>query len=83
MMSLLTSYYGIESSPTTTTKSEPKDQIDAAGFDHTQYVKVNTFLVDFSLHIDQNLLSSTEIHELMKIDSKMVQDVKVAHFLLR
>lgn len=62
MMSLLTSYYGIESSPTTTTKSEPKDQIDAAGFDHTQYVK--------------NLLSSTEIHELMKIDSKMVQDVK-------
>lgn len=28
------------------------------------------------------MLSSTEIHELMKIDSKMVQDVKVVHLSL-
>ena len=39
MMSLLTSYYGIESAPPSA-RDEPRDQIDAAGFDHSQYVKV-------------------------------------------
>lgn len=48
MMSLLTSYYGIESSPTAT-KTAPKDQIDAAGFDHTQYVKVKAFFSNFKI----------------------------------
>ena len=63
MMSLLSSYYGIEEEVKTEEKvTENSSDIDAVGFDHQRYVK--------------NLLCTLEVQDLLKEDIKMVHDIK-------
>lgn len=63
MMSLLSSYYGIEEEVKTEEKvAETSSDIDAVGFNHQAYVK--------------NLLCTMEVQDLLKEDIKMVHDIK-------
>jgi vacuolar protein sorting-associated protein 51 len=63
MMSLLSSYYGIEEEVKTEEKvAETSSDIDAVGFNHQGYVK--------------NLLCTLEMQDLLKEDIKMVHDIK-------
>ena len=63
MMSLLSSYYGIEEDSKTEEKvAQSSSNIDAVGFNHQAYVK--------------NLLCTLEVKDLLKEDIKMVHDIK-------
>jgi len=66
MMSLLSSYYGVEEDDTSETKSKPKtnvtSDIDAVGFDHNEYVRKK--------------FATCEVHDLMKEDTKLIHDIK-------
>ena len=65
MMSLLSSYCGVEDDPVdTTTEKKPKktSDIDSVDFDHEAYVK--------------RKFDTCEVNELLKDDTRLVQDIK-------
>jgi len=64
MMSLLSSYYGVDDEPNgkESPKAKVTSNIDAVGFDHTEYVRKK--------------FATCEVNELLKEDTKLIHDIK-------
>ena len=71
MMSLLSSYYGVEdpsstsnssTSPSSSKQSNTTTNIDTIGFDHSEYVRKK--------------FSTCEVHDLQREDTKLIHDIK-------